>query len=203
VLVESIEFERVLDKDVCNLTVEGVHTFAVGEDAILSHNKSWCDALVDKGFGGKPGALVALIGKGLTDRGKLISSALIHGHHIVMKSIPKLPWDKRIPYIKSSQAILEKFDVKLLGKIEDLEKAKSDEIHNLCYAINGYKGIHSLEYVKEVDRRLTEAVKAATRNGKVNKELATQKIIEALGEMKKVLGEGKAFWPPHNKTLKG
>jgi hypothetical protein len=119
-----------------------------------------------------------------------------------MKSIPKLPSDKRIPYIKNSQAILEKYDVKLLGKIEDVEKASKDEIHNLCYAINGYKGIHSLEYVKEVDRRLNMAVKDATRQGVVNKELATQKIIEALAEMKKSLEKGDAFWPPHNKVLK-
>ncbi len=55
----------------------------------------------------------------------------------MMKSIPKLPSDKRIPYIKKSQAILEKYDVKLLGKIEDVEKASKDEMHNLCYAING------------------------------------------------------------------
>jgi hypothetical protein len=202
VYVEAIEFETVEDKVVCNLTVEGVHTFAIGDDAILAHNKSWCDALADKDFGGKPGSLVALVGKGLTDRGKLITSSLIHGHHIVMKSIPKMPWDKRIPYIKNSQAILEKYDVKLLGKIEDVEKASKDEIHNLCYAINGYKGIHSLEYVKEVDRRLNMAVKDATRQGVVNKELATQKIIEALAEMKKSLEKGDAFWPPHNKVLK-
>ena len=119
-----------------------------------------------------------------------------------MKSIPKLPWDKRIPYIKNSQAILEKYDVKLLGKIEDVEKASKDEIHNLCYAINGYKGIHSLEYVKEVDRRLNAAVKLATRNGQVNKELATQNIIKALGDMKKLLEQGKPFWPPHAKPAK-
>ena len=159
--------------------------------------------MADKDFGGKPGSLVALVGKGLTDRGKLITPSLIHGHHIVMKSIPKLPWDKRIPYIKNSQAILEKYDVKLLGKIEDVEKASKDEIHNLCYAINGYKGIHSLEYVKEVDRRLNDAVKKAT-NGKgvVNNEIAKQKIIEALTAMKNSLEKGKPFWPPHNKTLR-
>ena len=122
---------------------------------------------------------------------------------IAMKSISKLPWDKRILYIKNSQAILEKYDVKLLGKIEDVEKASKDEIHNLCYAINGYKGIHSLEYVKEVDRRLRKAVSDATnKQGKVNKDLATQNIVKALGEMKKTLEEGGAFWPPHNKILK-
>jgi len=88
----------------------------------------------------------------------------------------------------------------LLGKIDDLEKAKTDEIHNLCSAINGLKRIHSLEYVKEVNKQFEAAVKAATKNGKVDKDLATQKIIEALGKMKEKLEEGKAFWPPHNKT---
>ena len=88
----------------------------------------------------------------------------------------------------------------MLGKIDDLEKAKTDEIHNLCSAINGLKRIHSLEYVKEVNKQFEAAVKAATKNGKVDKDLATQKIIEALGKMKEKLEEGKAFWPPHNKT---
>jgi hypothetical protein len=115
-----------------------------------------------------------------------------------MKTIPMMPWDKRIPFIKKSQEILETYDVKLLGKIDDLEKAKTDEIHNLCYAINGFKGIHSLEYVKEVNKRLEDAVKVATnRAGKVNKEIATENIKSALKDMKKSLENGEAFWPPH------
>ena len=82
------------------------------------------------------------------------------------------------PAIFLAVAILSQF-VNRMQQIVD-EKASKDEIHNLCYAINGYKGIHSLEYVKEVDRRLNDAVKKAT-NGKgvVNNEIAKQKIIEA------------------------
>jgi hypothetical protein len=188
-------------KEVYNLTVEGVHTFAIGEDAILAHNKSWCDALAEKGFPAKPPELLKLVGDALTDRGKVITSSLIHGHHIVMKTIPRLPWDKRIPYIKKSQEILANYDVKLLGTIEEVGKASNDELHNLCYAINGYKGIHSLEYVKEVNTRLENAVKDATnRAGQVDKAQATENIKNALKEMKTTLEKGKAFWPPHHKT---
>ncbi len=66
---------------------------------------------------------------------------------------------------------------------------------------NGYKDIHSPEYVKEVNARLENAVKHATnRPGKVDKTQATVNIKNALNEMKTTLEKGKALWQHHHKT---
>jgi hypothetical protein len=65
----------------------------------------------------------------------------------------------------------------------------------MCYALNGYKGIHSTAYAQAVTRRLEKAVSDAKgRNGVVNHAEATANIIAALGKMKVDLEKGKVFW---------
>lgn len=111
-----------------------------------------------------------------------------------MKTIPWMPWDARRPFIQKSQDILKKYEIKLLGTIDELEKAGSDELHNMAYAINGYKGIHSLPYTQAVAKKLEEAVKAGTKNGKADFGLIQQKIKDLLTNMKKTLERGDKFW---------
>ena len=61
--IESIELTQVENRPIRNLTVERVHSFAVGEGSVLAHNaSSWCDAMAAHGLA-KPPALLDLVGK--------------------------------------------------------------------------------------------------------------------------------------------
>ncbi len=142
----------------------------------------------------KPPALLNLVGKVKTVWGYTVTPAMIHGHHIVMKTIPWQPWDARKPFIQKSQDILKKYDIKLLGTIDELAKASADELHNMAYAINGYKGIHSLKYTQAVAKKLEAAVKLGTKNGKADFGVIQQKIKDTLADMKKTLENGGKFW---------
>ena len=119
---------------------------------------------------------------------------MTQGHHIVMKAVPWQWWDARRPYIQKSQDILKKYDIKLLGTVDELEKAGADELHNMAYAINGYKGIHSVKYTQAVAEKLEAAVKNGTRQGKAEFDLIQQKIKDTLAAMKKTLENEGKFW---------
>ncbi len=187
--IASIELTQVENRPIRNLTVEGVHSFAVGDGAVLAHNaSSWCDAMAAHGLA-KPQSLVDLVGKVKTVWGYTVTPSMIHGHHIVMKTVP-WKWDARRPFIQKSQDILKKYDIKLLGTVDELKKAGSDELQNMCYAINGYKGIHSLKYTQAVAKKLEAAVK----QGKGDFDKTRTLIKIELSLMKTSLEKGKSFW---------
>ncbi|MCA9205598.1 MAG: hypothetical protein KDA59_21240 [Planctomycetales bacterium] len=50
VTVVNVVLADAVAQPVCNLTVERYHTFAVGESAVLVHNESWCEAILNSQF---------------------------------------------------------------------------------------------------------------------------------------------------------
>ena len=60
----------------------------------------------------------------------------------------------------------------------------------MAYAINGYKGIHSLKYTQAVAEKLEDAVRA----GRGNIVSTQTKIKLALDSMKTSLEKGDVFW---------
>ena len=60
----------------------------------------------------------------------------------------------------------------------------------MAYAINGYKGIHSLKYKQAVAKKL----EAAVTKGRGNFERIQKNIKNASREMKETLEDGGAFW---------
>ncbi len=58
------------------------------------------------------------------------------------------------------------------------------ELANLCYALNGYKGIHGWEYTQAVYRRLEAAFELG----------GAAKVRQALKDMAKILEDGGTFW---------
>ncbi|MFN9603944.1 MAG: AHH domain-containing protein [Planctomycetota bacterium] len=108
----------------------------------------------------------------------------IHGHHIVMKG----KW-KNIPSVKKAQDILATFDIDLVKTQAKLRSLPKDELHNMSYAINSYKGIHSQEYADAVLAKL----EAAVADGRSYQQ-KRDKVIAALDWMRNELEYGRSFW---------
>ena len=152
-LITDLTRTEVKNYQVCNLTVKGHHTFAVGNQALLVHNISWCDVLSKQVK--KPKALVDF-----AERNGFTSSQ-VHAHHIVQKYFdPKQAGNRSSKhwYIQQSQKILEKYHVPLLDIAEDANKLAKEgkKLHNLTWAING-NGTHAKPTVIEVYNRLSKA----------------------------------------------
>jgi hypothetical protein len=180
-VVSDVSATDVEGRHVCNLSVEGHHTFLVSDAEILAHNESWCKILEGKRGTEKPPVLLKIIG----EEGLDISR--IHGHHIVMK-------EGKDVYSKSSRSILKKFKIPLLETKDKLRAAAPTELHNMAIAINGYKGIHSEAYAKAVDDRLKAAVAKGKKRGMSDAEIKLL-LQGELTEMRKTLEQGKTFWP--------
>jgi hypothetical protein len=132
-----------------------------------------------------PQTLISLIEGGIeTAKGIRLGFGAIHGHHIVMKG----KW-KNIPSVKKAQDILATFDIDLVKTQAKLSSLPKDELHNMSYAINSYKGIHSQEYADAVLARLERAV---ARGASVAEK--RQNIITELGKMRDILENGGTFW---------
>lgn len=176
--IERIEKREVQDQAVCNLTICGHHNFTVGMCGLLAHNSpTWCLLLQEKLGKNVPMALKRILVK------EGIDSSRLHGHHIVMKG-GFSHWSKADrQFVLDAQKILHDNDILLLGTKEALKDAAKADVHNLAFAINGYKGIHSPEYAKAVLDRLN-AVKHGGR----------QAIVDELGEISKDLHRGRFFW---------
>lgn len=84
---------------------------------------------------------------------------------------------------EASRDLLEKYGVDVVYRKEDLVK---DNLHNICYAINGHAGIHSFKYAEAVNTRL-QAV--ASRGKALNKK--PSQIAELLKEELSDIGNGK------------
>jgi hypothetical protein len=187
-LVESLQQRRATATRVCNLTVQGRHTFFVGAESILVHNTAWCELLEKK------------IGKAIPEALKNFAKKKgfkIHGHHIVQKTTPK-QWElvkfaskvsqswskskKMAWYIGKSQKMLEDAGIPLLKTEQELLEAlrNGESMANLAWAING-NGTHTLETVKAVYEALL------TAGG--DKE----KLIRILNEIAKKFATGEPF----------
>jgi hypothetical protein len=176
VKVTSICIRAVTSRPVCNLTVEGHHSFLVTEAELLAHNQSWCDDLVAKGWSSsqKEFLLDLAISKGLP-------KSAVHGHHIVMKAADDAA-------SVAAREILTKYGIPILETQEKLRAAS--DLSNMAMAIShGHLGIHGDDYAKAVLDNLQAAVA-----GGGSKDDISQRIRAALGEMREVLERGKSFW---------
>lgn len=147
---------------VCNLSVDGDHTFAVGADGILVHNTSWCQKLIDEGIE-IPSSLAKVAQKP--------NAPGIHGHHIVMQ---KGRTDRQKKAVEKSVKILKKAGIK--DHVNDLD--------NVTFALNWD---HSGEYAESVLRRLQKA----EADAKASKLFATDKEAAYYKHVKKALDDIK------------
>ncbi|HVA50040.1 MAG TPA: hypothetical protein VNH11_26980 [Pirellulales bacterium] len=185
--VETVGQRVQHDIAVCNLTVAGHHTFAVGEGGVLVHNNGWCDSL--ELLWAKPEKLVEMR-KALIAAGE--KGGLLHAHHIVMKKIPEIGKrsEKVREAIKASHKILADADINLFDNAEKFadfaknNKSQKAGAENFAWALSrkGYD-LHSDEYALEVYRRLD----AASRKGKAA-------LKEELAWMRNELENGRSFW---------
>ncbi|MFN6131147.1 MAG: RHS repeat-associated core domain-containing protein [Planctomycetota bacterium] len=184
-VVQSVDSTFVTNRRVCNLTVDSHHNFVVGQSELLAHNEGWCALYARKSGRSMPQALISLIEGGIeTAKGIRLGFGAIHGHHIVMKG----KW-KNIPSVKKAQDILATFDIDLVKTQAKLRSLPKDELHNMSYAINSYKGIHSQEYADAVLAKL----EAAVADGRSYQQ-KRDKVIAALDWMRNELEYGRSFW---------
>jgi hypothetical protein len=152
---------------VCNLTVEDDHTFAVGRDGVLVHNVSWCEYLTKNKILLDSAEFAELVAK---------SKALeirIHGHHIVMKA-EFLSNPDIAKAVKASKKILKDAGIEI------------NDIDNLTYALNHD---HSLGYAESVLSRLRQA-EAEASTGLISLKEA---VIKGLNEIKRDLNRGSKY----------
>jgi len=94
---------------------------------------------------------------------------------------------------QEARGILKQFGVPLLETeaiASAAAKAGPNNLHNLCYALNHYKGIHSQAYDEAVLAQLRRAV--ALGGGDTNE---TKRLIQvALRDMAVILESGGTFW---------
>ena len=166
--IEAVELREVESFPVCNLTVEGHHTFAVGAIPVLVHNEAFCDLLVK--VMAKPAAL--------------IGNPLTHAHHIVMKTIPE---NRSGRYVALAQSILAAHNIPLLGSRSALRveiASGAPRLWNMNWALNHTQEIHSTAYAKAVAKNLWRAQK---QGGKAA-------VIASLNQMGQILQRGGQFW---------
>ena len=171
--------------EVCTLAVDEHANFAVGTDGVLVHNGTcWRDLIAQASGRAIPAALKTVL-----------LAPLVHGHHIVMKTIPN---DIRGPIIEASQAILQRykaFGTHLLANQTDvtaLKKAAGGanvKLYNLCYAANGYQEIHSQKYCQAVLDNLVTAESIGNTPA-----LKASAVIKELERMATILESGGQFW---------
>jgi hypothetical protein len=173
--VDSIQSSISENIEVFNLTVDGNHTFSVGQNGILVHNESWCE-LAAKSYGIKKEALAAkreevarawskvdANGAGLISR--------THGHHLVHKVGAPGLGDAAAATNAKSQQMLEIFQIETVATKEDAKRILNNgipvtqpdgsvlidkKLHNLCIA--PYEYVHSKEYVEALHKRLKTAL---------------------------------------------
>lgn len=95
-------------------------------------------------------------------------------------------------YVENAQGTLRRAEIDLLPDIKKAAEAANaykegvkgaKPLSNLTWALNSHDGIHSIEYAKEVYKRLA----AADKRG-------PEAVRRALEEMGRLLSEGKKFW---------
>jgi hypothetical protein len=189
VSVEAVDSRLEQSFRVCNLTVRGQHTFAVGKSELLAHNDTpWCNTLGK--FLTRPQELIDKAGQ------LGIDASRVHAHHIVMRNPQKYFDQKTIDALNDSKRILREAGIDLfdgstaeavqqgVSAAKDFaNRANAGNIQNFAWAINGYNGIHQEKYVTAVYERL----KAVDRRGKAEVE-------RVLSEIRDDLQAGNDFW---------
>lgn len=166
--IEAVELREFESFPVCNLTVEGHHTFAVGAIPVLVHDEAFCDLLVK--VMAKPAAL--------------IGNPLTHAHHIVMKTIP---WNRSGRYVALAQRILANNNIPLVGSSAALRAEIASgvpRLWNMTWALNKTAGIHSTAYAKAVAKNLWRAERKGGKAG----------VIASLNWMANELQHARPFW---------
>ena len=186
--IEAIEQRFETNFAVYNLTVAGQHTFAVGEDAVLTHNDSWCE-LVAKSYGKTKTELAQLRDDIAAAWGTAAGST--HGHHIVHKVGAETLSPAGKTANELSQAILTRFKIDIVAdkSIASNILKNGDEfgdklLHNLCIAPYSY--VHSDDYVFAVQKMLKWAADSSTDFAKQR-----ERVIRALGDIRTALENGQ------------
>ena len=184
-IVTSVEVCHVEDQPICNLTVESCHNFFVSASEALAHNgENFCvlyQRFLPAGST-KPAALLNLA----KELGK--PETYVHAHHIVQKVgtgiLGKI-------YSSRSQKILAKAEIELLEDVASFERAGSDGLHNMCYALNG-RGTHTTRAQRYVCLELEKIQKDALKTGD---DLGVA-VKSQLAEWKQRLESGNKIWEP-------
>jgi hypothetical protein len=175
--VDSIQSSISENIEVFNLTVDGNHTFSVGQNGILVHNESWCD-LAARSYGittvelAKKREEVAKLWKLVDAEGNALISRT-HGHHLVHKVGSRVLKGAGRDANDNSQKILAVFQIDtvvtktrakeiLADGIEivqpDGSKLVDKKIHNLCIA--PYEHVHTNEYAIKLNNSIKGKVMA-------------------------------------------
>ncbi|MBL9089675.1 MAG: hypothetical protein JNL96_00520 [Planctomycetaceae bacterium] len=176
-VVTQIDRCEVVDHPVYNLTIRDCHTFAVGTHAVLVHNSSWCDDYAAASGRIVPGKLKTIMAANGFDDSRL------HGHHIVMRGAGD-------EASVASRKILKEYDIDVVYEQKDI---RSGNIDNLCFAINGYDGLHSLDYRNAVHKKLNDTVIKGVARGD-SKAAITKQLKKDLQTMRHTIEQGKRFW---------
>ena len=173
--VDSIQSSISENIEVFNLTVDGNHTFSVGQTGILVHNESWCD-LAARSYGidtvelAKKREEVAKLWKLVDAEGNALISRT-HGHHLVHKEGAAYLDDTVKAINAKSQSILTIFEIEtvvtkkrareILNKgitvtKPDGSKLLDKKLHNMCIA--PYEYVHSERYVKDLHKQILKEI---------------------------------------------
>lgn len=161
--VDSIQSSISENIEVFNLTVDGNHTFSVGQNGILVHNESWCD-LAARSYEittvdlAKKREEVTKLWKLVDAEGNALISRT-HGHHLVQKVGHNGLGAAGNKANDRSREMLTVFEIDLVVKKEytrailnqckkitqpDGSVLVDKKIHNLCIA--PYEYVHGPEY---------------------------------------------------------
>jgi hypothetical protein len=184
--VDSIQSSISENIEVFNLTVDGNHTFSVGQNGILVHNESWCD-LAARSYEITTAELatkraeVAKLWKLVDTEGNALISRT-HGHHLVHKVGATGLGDAAAINAKS-QKMLEVFKIETVATKDDAKRILNTgipvpqpdgsvlidkKLHNLCIA--PYEYVHSKRYVEALNKRLEIAIVGTpTKPGPITK----------------------------------
>jgi hypothetical protein len=185
--VSEITAINVIDEPVYNLTVEGHHSFAVGEQGLLVHNKTWCE-LAGESLGLTKKELVDLR-QNVANAWGLKSIQSTHGHHIVHKVGAKTLTPVGKEANSKSMALLNGFGIETVVtkvKAEDLLNRK-EVLDNLCIAPNFY--VHSDPYTIKVNKMITESLRLQGLSGLLSKNLLGEWVMREVTEAEKSVGQ--------------
>jgi hypothetical protein len=205
--VDSIQSSISENIEVFNLTVDGNHTFSVGQNGILVHNESWCD-LAAKSYGITKEQLankreeVAKLWKLVDAEGNALISRT-HGHHLVHKVGHKGLGAAGNKANDHSRDMLTVFEIDVVVKKEHaraiLDKGKKitqpdgsvlvdKKIHNLCIA--PYEYVHGPEYAIKLNSIIKGKVLdvPGMTEARLNSILAgTKPSVEELAECREAI----------------
>lgn len=85
---------------------------------------------------------------------------------------------------------MKEYDIDVVYEQKDI---RSGNIDNLCFAINGYDGLHSQAYRNAVHKKLNDTVTKGVARGD-SKAAITKQLKKDLQTMRHTIEQGKRFW---------